>query len=59
MKRVVVTGIGIISCIGNNQETVIKTLKELNSGITKAPEYEEFSFRSLFMENLILILKKT
>ena len=47
MKRVVVTGLGIISCIGNDQETVIKNLKELNSGISKAPEYEEFSFRSL------------
>lgn len=47
MKRVVVTGLGIISCIGNDQKTVIKNLKELNSGITKAPEYEEFSFRSL------------
>ena len=47
MKRVVVTGIGIISSIGNDQETIIKNLKELNSGITKAPEYEEFSFRSL------------
>jgi len=47
MKRVVVTGLGIISCIGNNQETVIKNLKNLNSGITKAPEYEAFSFRSL------------
>ena len=47
MKRVVVTGLGIISCIGNDQKTVIKNLKELNSGISKAPEYEEFSFRSL------------
>jgi len=47
MKRVVVTGLGIISCIGNNQETVIKNLKNLNSGITKAPEYETYSFRSL------------
>ena len=47
MKRVVVTGIGIVSCIGNDQSTVIKNLKELNSGISKAPEYEEFSFRSL------------
>ena len=47
MKRVVVTGIGIVSCIGNDQDTVIKNLKELNSGISKAPEYEEFSFRSL------------
>ena len=47
MKRVVITGLGIISCIGNDQETVIKNLKELNSGISKAHEYEEFSFRSL------------
>ena len=47
MKRVVVTGIGIVSCIGNDQETVKKNLQELNSGISKAPEYEEFSFRSL------------
>jgi 3-oxoacyl-[acyl-carrier-protein] synthase I len=47
MRRVVVTGLGIVSCIGNDKETVTKNLKELNSGITKAPEYEEFSFRSL------------
>ena len=47
MKRVVVTGIGIVSCIGNDQKTVVKNLKELNSGITRAPEYEEFNFRSL------------
>ena len=47
MKRVVVTGIGIISCIGNDKESVVKNLKELNSGITSAPEYKEFSFRSL------------
>jgi len=47
MRRVVITGLGIVSCIGNDQKTVIKNLKELNSGITKAPEYEEFSFRSL------------
>ena len=47
MRRVVVTGIGIVSCIGNDQNTVINNLKNLNSGISKAPEYEEFSFRSL------------
>ncbi|MDC1296664.1 beta-ketoacyl-ACP synthase I, partial [Alphaproteobacteria bacterium] len=46
MRRVVVTGIGIVSCIGNDQKTVVKNLKELNSGITVAPEYEEYSFRS-------------
>ncbi len=47
MKRVVVTGLGIISCIGNDLKTVTKNLKELNSGISKASEYEEYSFRSL------------
>ena len=47
MKRVVVTGLGIVSCIGNDADTVSDNLKNLNSGITSAPEYEEFSFRSL------------
>ena len=47
MKRVVITGLGIVSCIGNTKEEVANNLKELNSGIVKAPEYEEFSFRSL------------
>ena len=47
MKRVVVTGIGIVSCIGNNQNEVTDSLKNLRSGITFAKEYEEFSFRSL------------
>ena len=47
MKRVVVTGLGIVSCIGNDTDTVTNNLKNLNSGISSAPEYEEFSFRSL------------
>ncbi len=47
MKRVVVTGIGIVSCIGNNQSEVTESLKNLRSGISFAKEYEEFSFRSL------------
>ena len=47
MRRVVVTGLGIVSCIGNDADTVINNLKNLNSGISSAPEYEEFSFRSL------------
>ena len=47
MNRVVVTGLGIVSCIGNNQSDVIDSLKNLKSGITSAEEYEEFSFRSL------------
>ena len=48
MKRVVVTGLGIVSCIGNTKNEVIaNNLKKLKSGIIKAPEYEEFGFRSL------------
>ena len=47
MNRVVVTGLGIVSCIGNNQSDVIDSLKNLKSGITSAEEYQEFSFRSL------------
>ncbi len=47
MKRVVVTGLGIVSCIGNTKKEVAHNLKNLNSGIVKAPEYKEFSFRSL------------
>ena len=44
MKRVVITGLGIVSCIGNDAETVTNNLKNLNSGISSAPEYKEFSF---------------
>ena len=47
MRRVVVTGLGIVSCIGNTQKEVSLNLKELKSGICSAPEYEEYSFRSL------------
>ena len=47
MRRVVITGLGIVSCIGNDNATITKNLKELNSGISEAPEYAEYSFRSL------------
>ena len=47
MKKVVVTGLGIVSCIGNTKKEVIENLRNLKSGIVSAPEYEEFSFRSL------------
>lgn len=46
MRRVVVTGIGIVSCIGNNKEEVLESLKAGKSGITAAPEYAEMGFRS-------------
>jgi len=47
MKRVVITGMGIVSCIGNDKNTVIDNLKNLKSGISEASEYEEFGFRSM------------
>ena len=46
MKRVVVTGMGIISCIGNNQDEVTQSLKDGKSGIVFAPKYAEMGFRS-------------
>jgi len=46
MKRVVVTGLGIVSSIGNNSDEVIKSLKEGKSGIVHADVYEEMGFRS-------------
>jgi len=45
-RRVVVTGIGIISCIGLDQDQVLQSLREGRSGITAMPEYAELGFRS-------------
>lgn len=46
MKRVVVTGIGIVSCLGNDQQSVLESLKNGKSGITFSPEYEALGLRS-------------
>ena len=46
MRRVVVTGMGIISSIGNNIDEVTNSLKQGKSGIVAAPEYVEHGFRS-------------
>lgn len=46
LRRVVVTGMGIISCIGNNKQEVLDSLKKGRSGISFAPEYAELGFRS-------------
>jgi 3-oxoacyl-[acyl-carrier-protein] synthase-1 len=45
-RRVVITGIGIISCIGNNKEEVLASLKEGKSGISFSKDYAEMGFRS-------------
>jgi len=46
MRRVVVTGMGIVSCLGNTKESVTESLREGRSGIRFAPEYAERGFRS-------------
>jgi len=46
MRRVVVTGMGIVSSIGSNAEEVLESLREGRSGIVHAPDYAELGFRS-------------
>ncbi|BBB31317.1 beta-ketoacyl-ACP synthase I [Neptunomonas japonica] len=46
MRRVVVTGMGIVSCLGNDKEAVLDSLKEGRSGIKFQEEYKELGFRS-------------
>jgi len=46
MKRVVVTGMGIVSSIGNNADEVLTSLKEAKSGISISPEFVDYGFRS-------------
>ncbi|WP_137388326.1 beta-ketoacyl-ACP synthase I [Rhodoligotrophos defluvii] len=45
MRRVVVTGLGIVSSIGNNSQEVLASLREAKSGISRAKEYAELGFR--------------
>jgi 3-oxoacyl-[acyl-carrier-protein] synthase-1 len=46
MKRVVVTGLGIVSCLGNDAQQVLDSLRQGRSGIRFKPEYAELGFRS-------------
>ena len=45
MRRVVVTGMGIVSSIGNTTQEVLASLREAKSGIRKADDYEKLGFR--------------
>lgn len=45
MRRVVVTGMGIVSSIGNNCQEVLASLREAKSGIVRADKYAELGFR--------------
>jgi 3-oxoacyl-[acyl-carrier-protein] synthase-1 len=46
MRRVVITGMGIVSSIGNTTQEVLASLREARSGIIAAPRYAELGFRS-------------
>ena len=46
MRRVVVTGIGAVSCIGNNQAEIVDSLKNGRSGIVANESYKEMGLRS-------------
>ncbi len=46
MRRVVVTGMGIVSSIGNNTQEVLANLREAKSGTVRAEKYAELGFRS-------------
>ncbi|HEY7853286.1 MAG TPA: beta-ketoacyl synthase N-terminal-like domain-containing protein, partial [Caulobacteraceae bacterium] len=45
MRRVAVTGLGIVSPIGNDAGEVTAALREARSGVIAAPEYAELGFR--------------
>ena len=46
MRRVAVTGMGIVSSIGNGTQEVVASLREARSGITAAEDYAKLGFRS-------------
>jgi len=46
MRKVVITGIGIVSCIGNNQTEVLDSLLKTRSGIVFSEDHQKYNFRS-------------
>lgn len=46
MRRVVVTGMGIVSCLGNSRADVFDSLRHGRSGISQVPEYAKLGLRS-------------
>jgi 3-oxoacyl-[acyl-carrier-protein] synthase-1 len=59
MRRVAVTGLGIICPIGNNSQEVTASLHDARSGITKAQTYERMGFRSQVEGSLKVDLEST
>jgi len=52
MRRVVVTGVGIVSCIGNNKNEVLDSLVNTKSGIVFSEEHKKYNFRSQIVGNI-------
>ncbi len=58
MRRVVVTGIGIVSSIGNDKQAVLRSLREGRSGFEFCQEYQDLGFRSQVHGSVKLNLKE-
>jgi len=52
MRRVAITGIGIVSCIGNNKAEVLDSLLNTKSGIVFSEEHKKYNFRSQVVGNI-------
>jgi 3-oxoacyl-[acyl-carrier-protein] synthase-1 len=59
MRRVVITGLGIVSSIGNNKEEVVESLRDGRSGIEFSQEYADLGFRSQVHGTVKLDLDQT
>ncbi|MEM8914421.1 MAG: beta-ketoacyl synthase N-terminal-like domain-containing protein, partial [Pseudomonadota bacterium] len=58
MRRVAITGMGIVSCIGNDVPTVTESLRDGRSGIRFAPDYAELGMRSHVHGNVEIDLEE-
>jgi len=58
MRRVVVTGFGIVSSIGNNNDEVLDSLLKTKSGIVFSEEYKGYGFRSQVCGSIKLDLEQ-
>ena len=56
-KRAVITGMGSVSCIGNNLDEISESLRKGNSGISKNDEYDDLGFRSKISGSILINLK--
>ena len=58
MRRAVITGMGIVSSIGNNKQEVLDSLKAGRSGITRSEEFADIGMRSHVWGNIDIDLKE-